>query len=118
MVEKTAAFRQRRAADTARWRERLQRGMAVYPVEIDGMTFDLMEKFAELDPKNTNDRQAVAVALGKLWQLAIAARFCGKSFPGVELVTRPSDGAQGVLSSRNGQADQLANSPRRYPARR
>jgi len=39
MVEKTAAFRQRRAADTARWRERLQRGAAVYPVEVDGTTF-------------------------------------------------------------------------------
>jgi hypothetical protein len=73
MVKKTAAFRQRRAADTARWRERLERGTAVYPVEVDGMTFDLMEKFAELDPKKTKDRQAVAVALGKLWQLAMAA---------------------------------------------
>ena len=38
MVEKTAAFRQRRAADTARWRERLHRGAAVYPVEVDGTT--------------------------------------------------------------------------------
>jgi hypothetical protein len=45
MVEKNAAFRQRRAADTARWRERLQRGAAVYSVEIDGTTFDLMERF-------------------------------------------------------------------------
>jgi len=44
MVEKTAAFRQRRAADTARWRERLHRGAAVYPVEIDATTFDLMER--------------------------------------------------------------------------
>jgi len=43
MVEKTAAFRQRRAADTARWRERLERGAAVYPVEVDRTTFDLME---------------------------------------------------------------------------
>src|SRR5262249_22642362 len=34
MVEKTAAFKQRRAADTARWRERLHRGAAVYPVEV------------------------------------------------------------------------------------
>ena len=39
MVKKTVAFRQRRAADTARWRERLQRGAAVYPVEVDGLTF-------------------------------------------------------------------------------
>jgi len=47
MAEKTAAFRQRRAADTARWRERLHRGAAVYPVEVDGLTFDLMERFAD-----------------------------------------------------------------------
>jgi len=40
MVEKTAAFRQRRAADTARCRERLERGAAVYPVEVDGTTFE------------------------------------------------------------------------------
>src|SRR5215831_19958280 len=46
MVEKTAAFKQRRAADTARWRERLQRGAAVYPVEVDGTTFDLMQRLA------------------------------------------------------------------------
>jgi hypothetical protein len=32
MVEKTAAFRQRRAADTARWRERLHRGAAAGPL--------------------------------------------------------------------------------------
>jgi len=35
MVETTAAFKQRRAADTARWRERLSHGAAVYPVEVD-----------------------------------------------------------------------------------
>jgi hypothetical protein len=40
MVKKTGAFRQRRAADTARWRERLQRGATVYPVEVDGTTFE------------------------------------------------------------------------------
>jgi len=45
MVKKTAAFRRRRAADTARWRERLHRGPAVYPVEVDGTTFDLIERF-------------------------------------------------------------------------
>ena len=45
MVEKTAAFKQRRAAASARWRERLHRGAAVYPVEVDGELFDLMERF-------------------------------------------------------------------------
>ena len=50
VVEKTVAFRHRRAADTARWRERLRRGAAVYPVEVDEMTFQLMERFAGLTP--------------------------------------------------------------------
>jgi hypothetical protein len=45
MAEKSAAFRQRRAADSARWRERLHRRAAVYPVEVDGELFDLMERF-------------------------------------------------------------------------
>jgi hypothetical protein len=34
MVEKSAAFRQRRAADTARWRERLHRGAVQKHIEI------------------------------------------------------------------------------------
>ena len=73
MVEKTAALKQRRAADTARWRERLQRGTAVYPVEVDGATFDLMERFGGLKDSKTGDRQAVATALGKLLRRALEA---------------------------------------------
>jgi len=73
MVEKTDAFRQRRAADTARWRERLHRGAAVYPVEVDGTTFDLMERFGGLKDSKTGDRQAVATALGKLLRRALEA---------------------------------------------
>jgi hypothetical protein len=73
MVEKTAAFRQRRAADTARWPERLHRGAAVYPVEIDGTTFDLMERFGGLETSRAGDRQAVANALGKLLRRALEA---------------------------------------------
>ena len=73
MVKKTAAFRQRRAADTARWRERLQRGAAVYPVEVDGTTFDLMERFGGLKDSKADDRRAVAAALGRLWHRCLAA---------------------------------------------
>jgi hypothetical protein len=73
MVEKTPAFRQRRAADTARWRERLHRGAAVYPVEVDGLTFDLMERFAGLKASKVDDRQAVVVALGRLLRLGLEA---------------------------------------------
>ena len=45
MGGRTAAQRARRAEDTRRWRERLERGAAVYPVEVDGEPFDLMERF-------------------------------------------------------------------------
>ena len=40
---------------------------------VDGTTFDLMERFAGLDPKKTDDRKAVAVALGKLWRCTMDA---------------------------------------------
>jgi hypothetical protein len=73
MVKKTSAFRRRRADDTRRWRERLHRGAAVYPVEVDGLTFDLMERFAGLKGSKTGDRQAVATALGKLLRRALEA---------------------------------------------
>ena len=73
MVKKTAAFKQRRAADTARWRERLHRGAAVYPVEVDATTFDLMERFGGLKDSKTGDRQAIAIALGKLLRRALEA---------------------------------------------
>jgi len=66
MVKKTAAFRQRRAADTARWRERLHRGAAVYPVEVDGQLFDLMERLGGLKDSKTGDRQAVATVPGQV----------------------------------------------------
>ena len=73
MVEKTAAFKQRRAADTARWRERLRRGAAVYPVEVDGQLFDLMERFGALKASKVGDREAGAVVLGKLLRRALEA---------------------------------------------
>lgn len=73
VVENASAFRRRRAVDTARWRERVRHGKAVYPVEIDGATFDLMERFAGLKADKVNDRQAVATALGKLLRLGLAA---------------------------------------------
>jgi hypothetical protein len=73
MAEKTAAFRRRRAADTARWRERLHRGACVLPVEADATTFDLMERFGGLKDSKTSDRRAVATALGKLLRRALEA---------------------------------------------
>jgi len=73
MVKNTTAFRRRRADDTRRWRERLHRGAAVYPVEVDGTTFDLLERFGGLDACKVDDKRAVAAALGRLWHRALAA---------------------------------------------
>ena len=70
---KTAVQRERRAADTRRWRERLGRGAAVYPVEVDGETFDLMARLALLGPGQETKRRATADALGKLLRLALSA---------------------------------------------
>jgi hypothetical protein len=65
------AARRRRADDTRRWRERLHRGAAVYPIEVDGRTFELMERYGGLRASNIGDRQAVATALGKLLRCAL-----------------------------------------------
>jgi hypothetical protein len=72
MAEKTH-FKKRRAADTARWRERLSRGAAVYPVEVDGQLFDLMERFGGLKDSKASDRRVVATALGKVLRRALEA---------------------------------------------
>jgi hypothetical protein len=72
MVEKTAAFRQRRADDVRRCRARQARGAACYYVECDTETFDLLVRFEGLDP-DSSDRQAVARTLGRLLRRALAA---------------------------------------------
>ena len=73
MVEKTAAFRQRRVADTQAWRARQKRGAAVYPVEVDGEVFDLMARLGVLEAAQADNKQVVATALGTLLRLALAA---------------------------------------------
>jgi hypothetical protein len=72
MVQKTAAFRRRRADHTARWRERLRRGACVLPVEADATTFDRMERFGGLKDSKTGIG-AVATALGRLLRRALEA---------------------------------------------
>jgi len=73
MVEKTSAFRQRRADDVRRCRARQARGAACYYVECDADTFDLLVRFEGLDPDKINDRQVVARALGRLLRRALDA---------------------------------------------
>jgi hypothetical protein len=65
LAKKTSAVRRRRAADTA-WRHDGSSVGRFYPVEVNGTTFDLMERFGGLKDSKTSDRQVVATALGKL----------------------------------------------------
>jgi hypothetical protein len=73
MGAKSAAQRRRAAAATRRWRERVNRRAAVYSVEIDAETFDLMERLRLLEPADATSRVRVALALGKLLRLALGA---------------------------------------------
>jgi hypothetical protein len=59
--------------DTRRWRERLERGAVVLPVEVDGEVFDLMERLGLLAAADATNRRAVANALGKLLRRALGA---------------------------------------------
>jgi len=59
---KTAAQRQRRVQDTQRWRQRLERGAIVLPIEVDEV-FDLMARLGLLEPRRATDRRATADAL-------------------------------------------------------
>jgi hypothetical protein len=70
---RSAAVRQRRAEATRRWRQRLDRGAAVYPVEADGEVFDLMARLGLLQPADATSRARTAIALGKLLRRALAA---------------------------------------------
>jgi hypothetical protein len=73
VTARSAAVRQRRAEATRRWRERLDRGAAVYPVEVDGETFALMERLRLLQGADATSRARTALALGKLLRRALAA---------------------------------------------
>jgi len=44
-MARSAAQRQLRVQGNQRWRERLKRSAAVYPIEVDGELFNLMERF-------------------------------------------------------------------------
>ena len=44
-MARSSAAKRLRVADTQAWRARQKRGAAVYPVEVDGELFDLMERF-------------------------------------------------------------------------
>jgi hypothetical protein len=71
--EDEAARRRRRAADTARWRSRLRRGVALYELEAGPQELDLAIRFGGLKETQVNDRAVVSAALGRLLHRAICA---------------------------------------------
>jgi hypothetical protein len=60
------ARRRRRALDTARWRSRQRRGVALYQVEIGAPEFDLCIRYGGLREDRVGDKAAVAAAVGRL----------------------------------------------------
>jgi hypothetical protein len=69
-----AAHRQRRAAGrerTRRWRDRLRRKAALYTIEVTDAELNMAERFAGLDPDETDPRK-IAIAIGRLLRVALA----------------------------------------------
>lgn len=70
---KARARRQRRAADTARWRSRRRRGVELFKLEAGADEYDLAIRFGGLKESQVNDRNAVSAALGRLLHLGLVA---------------------------------------------
>jgi hypothetical protein len=71
MAKKTAALRQRRAADTARWRERLHRGAVQKHIGI-------AEPSKNLSSRGWRTTQALARAWPAFSSISVAHRPCGQ----------------------------------------
>jgi hypothetical protein len=70
---RATARRRRRAADTARWRSRRRRGMALFTFEAGPHEYDLAVRFAGLREDQTGNKVAVNAALGRLLRRALVA---------------------------------------------
>ena len=72
-VEKTAAFKKRRADDMRACRKRQAAGIALFYVTADETTYEMMKRFGGLDPNKVEDKQAVRAALGRLLRAGLEA---------------------------------------------
>src|SRR5690349_17762322 len=68
-----ASRRHRRAADTARWRSRQRRCVALYKVEAGSHEIDLAVRFGGLKESRASDPVAVSAALGRLLRRSLDA---------------------------------------------
>jgi hypothetical protein len=73
-----AAYRRRRAADTARWRSRQRRGVQLFQFEAGEREYDLAIRFAGLREDQGGNKTSVNAALGRLLRKALVALLaCG-----------------------------------------
>jgi hypothetical protein len=68
-----AAYRRRRAADTARWRSRRRRCVELYAIEVGTHEIDLAIMHGGLRENRLHDKLAISVALGRLLRRALVA---------------------------------------------
>jgi hypothetical protein len=73
MVEKTEAWRQRRAADMRACRKRQSAGIALFYVAADESIYEMMRRYAGLSPNKVDDKRAVRAALGRLLRAGLNA---------------------------------------------
>lgn len=70
---KSRARRERRAADSARWRSRKRRGVRLFKIEIGRDEERLAVRFGGLQQHEIEDKAAVATGLGKLLRRGLIA---------------------------------------------
>ena len=73
VVERTEAWRQRRAADMRACRKRQSAGIAPFYVAADETTYEMMKRFGGFAPNKVEDKQAVRAALGRLLRAGLNA---------------------------------------------
>lgn len=71
--EDDAAYRRRRAADTARWRSRCRRKVQLFQIEADEQIYDLMIKYGGLREAQAANKKLAQNAFGKLLRRSLAA---------------------------------------------
>jgi hypothetical protein len=67
------ARRRKRRLDTANWRSRQRRGIALFKLEAGSEEFDLAIRFGGLKESQINDKTQVSLALGRLLRRGIVA---------------------------------------------
>jgi hypothetical protein len=73
MTEDAVARRRRRAADTARCRDRRRRCVSIFQIEAGVYEFELARLYAGLEENQMTDKAAISRALGRLLRRGLIA---------------------------------------------